>query len=104
MPEISYIVFNIGTGINEGIRERINDSASGCISHYKAYGSFHFLPLIHGSLSHYKLKISWREHMLSPKRQVLRPPDLQLRRCDCLRKHFDDLVVDVNVLGITKCV
>lgn len=42
--------------------------------------------------------------MLSPKRQVLRPPDLQLRRCDCLRKHFDDLAVDVNVLGITKCV
>lgn len=42
--------------------------------------------------------------MLSPKRQVLRPPDLQLRRCDYLRKHFDDLVVDVNVLGITKCV
>ena len=52
MPEISYMVFNIGTGINEGISERINDSA----------------------------------------------------RCDCLRKHFDDLVVDVNVLGITKCV
>ena len=33
MPEISYMVFNIGTRINEGISERINDSASGCISH-----------------------------------------------------------------------
>lgn len=33
MPEISYMVFNIGTGINEEISERINDSASGCISH-----------------------------------------------------------------------